>query len=310
MVGRWSSVSVYLEIKSISITRLKLCMRLFLAPLPWAWNQKHLDYEIETLKHRLKQANPLKNLKSKASRLRDWNTEVADPVRCHLIQLEIKSISITRLKLHNRQFVGVDISAAWNQKHLDYEIETNHWKTRGRSYTSPLKSKASRLRDWNEDSTVLYLGTERKAWNQKHLDYEIETDLNPQVPQSPKVHLKSKASLLRDWNEYIRNCRSDDFCLLEIKSISITRLKHKLQKPPTPRWEGLEIKSISITRLKLISPAIFGSRHLFAWNQKHLDYEIETYGKWQSVCRVATETWNQKHLDYEIETWMRWKLLW
>ena len=37
------------------------------------------------------------------------------------------------------------------------------------------------------------------------------------------------------------------------------------------------------------------------WNQKNLDYEIETY-KIKSVCFKIFYTWNQKNLDYEIET--------
>ena len=40
----------------------------------------------------------------------------------------------------------------------------------------------------------------------------------------------------------------------------------------------------------------------FAWNQKNLDYEIET--KFVNVTKFfgRFSTWNQKNLDYEIET--------
>ena len=61
------------------------------------WNQKNLDYEIETIK---------------------WLTRVNLPV-----YLEIKRTSITRLKQNEkikRRLAGM----TWNQKNLDYEIET------------------------------------------------------------------------------------------------------------------------------------------------------------------------------------------
>ena len=41
-----------------------------------------------------------------------------------------------------------------------------------------------------------------------------------------------------------------------------------------------------------------------AWNQKNLDYEIETPSPHWSENPQAN-TWNQKNLDYEIETEFR-----
>ena len=38
------------------------------------------------------------------------------------------------------------------------------------------------------------------------------------------------------------------------------------------------------------------------WNQKYLDYEIET--EIDSVDSSPAFTWNQKYLDYEIETYL------
>ena len=38
-----------------------------------------------------------------------------------------------------------------------------------------------------------------------------------------------------------------------------------------------------------------------AWNQKNLDYEIETWDTSEAWI-FASKTWNQKNLDYEIET--------
>ena len=87
---------------------------------------------------------------------------------------------------------------------------------------------------------------------------------------------------------------------LEIKRTSITRLKRGTDgnRPPTPC--ALEIKRTSITRLKLEEKVpLFVP--VFAWNQKNLDYEIET--RVHFWCRwFFRGTWNQKNLDYEIET--------
>ena len=114
-------------------------------------------------------------LKSKASRLRDWNLAITEISRNILDALEIKSISITRLKLSSAT-------------------------TLSRIRATTLKSKASRLRDWNQ--LQLSLRLRDRTWNQKHLDYEIETNLRRFDEFTPK-NLKSKASRLRDWNEFI-----------------------------------------------------------------------------------------------------------
>ena len=43
-----------------------------------------------------------------------------------------------------------------------------------------------------------------------------------------------------------------------------------------------------------VSPAL-------TWNQKNLDYEIETLKRIKAL--PVFFSWNQKNLDYEIETW-------
>ena len=113
-----------------------------------AWNQKNLDYEIETtprpklsnwhnppleikrtsitrLKPVLEQRFNLEfpSLKSKEPRLRDWNkTFQASKSVC--VALEIKRTSITRLK-RGSSVAGIVRMTPWNQKNLDYEIETS-----------------------------------------------------------------------------------------------------------------------------------------------------------------------------------------
>ena len=129
--------------------------------IKFTWNEKHLDYEIETslkIKNRTAQTHAKLLLKWKASRLRDWNRNDNRTVSCC------------------RKFR----SSAWNEKHLDYEIETNATGFTPSKETETevtLKWKASRLRDWNFDVLHPHGGLSYSdiPWNEKHLDYEIET---------------------------------------------------------------------------------------------------------------------------------------
>ena len=61
------------------------------------------------------------------------------------------------------------------------------------------------------------------------------------------------------------------------------------------------IKSFSITRLKLKSTNLLSGFLQISWNQKFLDYEIETFANDKHPV-VKIGSWNQKFLDYEIET--------
>ena len=191
-----------LETKRNSITRLKQWVRSSSCDLWWgcSWNQKKLDYEIET-----------------------WAGSIAISKG---FVLETKRNSITRLKL------------AWS------------WTHTGTSYRSgDLKPKETRLRDWNcaghdEDEFAV-----RQAWNQKKLDYEIETQesvydsgvisyrletkrnsitrLKPLrvLWERYDLHrLKPKETRLRDWNfDKFSEIAAPTF--LETKRNSITRLK-------------------------------------------------------------------------------------
>ena len=62
----------------------------------------------------------------------------------------------------------------WNQKNLDYEIETRHSRV-AQASVGRLKSKEPRLRDWNCIPRWCWLLVGFLPWNQKNLDYEIET---------------------------------------------------------------------------------------------------------------------------------------
>ena len=161
-----------LEIKRTSITRLKLVQSAIADAFDWrnSWNQKNLDYEIET---------PVSAL-------------------CVLpfLGLEIKRTSITRLK---RILVCYDGVEAVNLK--SKEPRLRDWNGRCRAFSvrrnRNLKSKEPRLRDWN-------------AHNRRRVPYE--------------VRLKSKEPRLRDWNEVEVEGESR-LMVLEIKRTSITRLK-------------------------------------------------------------------------------------
>ena len=162
------------------------------------WNQKSLDYEIETdtatiqvpslseveIKSlsitRLKQhpllsvPPPILLLKSKASRLRDWNDTQKRLCNARY-PVEIKSISITRLKQKVPLWFERS-GGCWNQKHLDYEIETK--EAFSVAIVNLIRWNQKHLDYEIETRTTMNNRISFKGWNQKSLDYEIETGIN------------------------------------------------------------------------------------------------------------------------------------
>ena len=150
---------------------------------------------------------------------------------------------------------------SWNQKNLDYEIETSVIT----SSVKTLSSKKLEMKSISITRLKLFIfgakyGLKRyHAWNEKHLDYEIET-------QVVSLKLKDTSTTFgSSWNEkhldyeietlfvILTNMDKIASLSLEMKSISITRLKHILVKclSASLTWTvPLEMKSISITRLK------------------------------------------------------------
>ena len=289
------------------------------------WNQKNLDYEIETTKYirhqflllfleikrtsitRLKlgrggaDATSGGVLKSKEPRLRDWNL-IQYSAEWNSGRGDLKSKE-PRLRDWNSEWflMIILLMLTWNQKNLDYEIETDvptmtpykggyleikrtsitrlkrAYHQDGRLFWVFLKSKEPRLRDWNHDASQ-ETEPDGVSWNQKNLDYEIETfkytyadirgetleikrtsitrlkHIRMPTPHAYPSDLKSKEPRLRDWNVYpTTKCCAPDL---------------------------LEIKRTSITRLKLDQAALCRASHL-TWNQKNLDYEIETQNVWK-----------------------------
>ena len=191
-----------------------------------AWNQKNLDYEIETgIKHDI-------------------------CVICKV--LEIKRTSITRLKLDAR-CQSESPKTTWNQKNLDYEIETMWLNRLPIGLLLLLKSKEPRLRDWNSVSNLTTRGPEI-ALKSKEPRLRDWNWLNT-VDKADRKALKSKEPRLRDWNIYhsvVIVFRET----LEIKRTSITRLKRK-RWLPIQLGRELEIKRTSITRLKQLEYRCF-----------------------------------------------------
>ena len=113
------------------------------------------------------------------------------------------------------------------------------------------------------------------TWNQKYLDYEIETGIYVSCVENISLYLKSEVSRLRDWN----NHGADSLVLRHVVLKSeVSRLRdwNMVKNLKQQHLTYLEIRSISITRLKRRFRLFWGFIKYWTWNQKYLDYEIET----------------------------------
>ena len=136
----------------------------------------------------------------------------------------IKSFSITRLK-HRWNNPRPCLNSCWNQKFLDYEIETVTFAWRlSHSWVCRWNQKFLdyEIETWHSRTKPL---PNVRRWNQKFLDYEIETKAAV-ADGFPEFELESKVSRLRDWNS-VKNTADTESAILivGIKSFSITRLK-------------------------------------------------------------------------------------
>ena len=241
--GTWNQKNLDYEIETVIIA---VGQRWLLK----TWNQKNLDYEIET------------TIAPKVEETADvfsWNqknldyeieTDLPQFLPNRTLGLEIKRTSITRLKRVYIFTARLWVAAwAWNQKNLDYEIETFPfcreigkrclWVEIKRTSITRLKLGRSLTGTWK-----IY------TWNQKNLDYEIETRVQPTGQYCD-----------RSWNQ-----KNLDY---EIETVC---------------WRLPQFTRVA------------------TWNQKNLDYEIETYSR-SIPSGLLGCSWNQKNLDYEIETW-------
>ena len=247
------SIFIKVEIKSFSITRLKRVIDGTPDQLPTALKSKVSrlrDWNCASI------AWPKNNQccwNQKVSRLRDWNwIRVGRSERHH--RVEIKSFSITRLK------------TAWFANVSEAQIG--------------LKSKVSRLRDWKHEKRDWLRGMSVKGWNQKFLDYEIETW----------------------WNtDFV------DFILNELKSKVFLDYEIETDDGLQPQHQILSLKS-KVSRLRdwnICPNARSCQRVPECWNQKFLDYEIETWlwVDWDACIPDNVEI--KSFLDYEIENLAR-----
>ena len=234
--------------------------------------------------------------------------------------LETTRTSITRLKHISSGFM-TDSLPSWNDKNLDYEIETFN--------RSEIQAPCF-------------------SWNDKNLDYEIETPFLIRWSQPARVLETTRTSITRLklsarslWSQCQRRLKRQeprlrDWNILETSWVGLAHVDLKRQEPRLRDWnltnrrgylfvDGLETTRTSITRLKLELNRQQQQHHQVlkrqeprlrdwnpetriliivikhTWNDKNLDYEIETL---MSMNRQRKEfkAWNDKNLDYEIET--------
>ena len=217
------------------------------------WNQKNLDYEIETFG----------TSKCPGMVQQTWNQKNLD------------------YEIETWRNIGSSITLAipWNQKNLDYEIETESQGVPSEERNGLEIKRTSITRLKPIVSTVGVDWTINLEIKRTSITRLKPTDCSPVSPYNSWLEIKrtSITRLKYGWN--VRN--SNDPNLLEIKRTSITRLKH-LNARIHILLSALEIKRTSITRLKPASWKTVPSTDL-TWNQKNLDYEIET-SIYQVLC--------------------------
>ena len=234
------------------------------------WNDKNLDYEIETQTKGHNTAIGTGDLKRQEPRLRDWNMLKCQFPNAIHIRLETTRTSITRLKL--REVIGIHWNNIypWNDKNLDYEIET-----------------------WERAC----LGLKCRPWNDKNLDYEIETFGTSHV-HPRKACLKRQEPRLRDWNLSLGFQRKQS-TQLETTRTSITRLKRRTNTSAlsaSVSWNDKNLDYEIETRRMTSVPLSY--RHLKRQEPRLRDWN-RVRGFWKGDPPCA---WNDKNLDYEIET--------
>ena len=190
--------------------------------------------------------------------------------------LEIKRTSITRLKQWYLCFRWHDVCCLEIKRTSITRLKLWCIMSVG-SVSLRLKSKEPRLRDWNYVDLFLLIPRNMQLEIKRTSITRLKREFRRECAGRALYSLKSKEPRLRDWNE---DNRVSAFVSLDLKS----------KEPRLRDWNVREYWRV-----------LWG---LMAWNQKNLDYEIETTDRLISSGPVFT-TWNQKNLDYEIETPVR-----
>ena len=196
---------------------MKLLCAVAMASGVSSWNQKKLDYEIETKAVSL-QTGYKDTLKLEDSRLRDGNRICPSIMVWFIIWLEKKRNSITR------------------SKHTIINI--------GKVWFFSLKRKETRLRDRNSFQsawTFASASLEKKRNSITRLKHFYDTRIYMPVT----INLKSKETRLRDWNTSVEPKGGLWIPVvvgteLEMKRNSITRLKLPIAVCvliPLPAWK-------------------------------------------------------------------------
>ena len=89
----------------------------------YAWKEKNLDYEIETVSVVDTPSFCLSYLKRKEPRLRDWNNTVAAPILLLALTWKEKNLDY-EIETHHQFKQSRPVVFPWKEKNLDYEIET------------------------------------------------------------------------------------------------------------------------------------------------------------------------------------------
>ena len=142
-------------------------------PVPLAWKDKILDYEIETRWYGDGSGSRafLEKTRYSITRLKPYGVVSLRQVLCHL---EKTRYSITRLKRSSTSCASI-AAISWKDKILDYEIETISFYP-CLPTTAGLKRQDTRLRDWNPlDFFLPPFYNIPMSWSKQILDYEIET---------------------------------------------------------------------------------------------------------------------------------------
>ena len=187
------------------------------------WNQKNLDYEIETNTQHLSvhRSQWLEIKRTSITRLKPCSLSVYHRL---LLSLEIKRTSITRLKRFMKlNAYGASMGLEIKRTSIT-RLKLMRFLRSLNSFIS-LKSKEPRLRDWNLEVMALSLAISIKL----EIKRTSITRLKPvgDIPATPnkndilEIKRTSITRLKPSTTELIAIC-----AILEIKRTSITRLKH------------------------------------------------------------------------------------
>ena len=138
-------------------------------------------------------------LKRQEPRLRDWNNVVICFGGVNYLVLKRQEPRLRDWNHFPVNFTSLAYSLKRQEPRLrDWNIDANGQITVA---VELLKRQEPRLRDWNKAvSWSMDKSSNESAWNDKNLDYEIETRCSLSGRRQPPFYLKRQEPRLRDWN--------------------------------------------------------------------------------------------------------------